>query len=515
MSEEKDILDKDRIAHVDDVTTIGTEKVVDAVDAHDAKLLELKAIVGEGREEQEKKLLWKIDLRMLPMLMIIYVLNYLDRTNIATARLDSLEKDTGLHGNQYNTVIAIFYVGYVLTQVFSNLVLNKTRPSLLLPGVMCAWAVVSACSGAVQSYGGWIAIRFILGFVESPFFAGAIFLLSSWYTQKELATRLAIMYTASQMSQAFGGLIGQRILNRFETDNRGIEPWRWLFIIEGVITIPFAVLAMFILPDYPKNTRFLNEKERALAQLRILENASKEDADEEGFMTHLKLAFTDPALYLLWIMQLGTVTAATVNAYFPTIVGTLGYSRTKTLLLTAPPWFFSAIYTCLCCLHSDRKNERFWHIVVSLLIALVGFIISCATMQIGARYFSMFLMLAIYGAFNVILGWLATCISRPPAKRAIAYGFVNAFSNVSSTWGSYFYPSKDGPRYLMGMICNIAFTALAIAAAVALLYYLKYRNRKLDQANEEDLATEGVAIGSRTKALAKRWDCDPTYRFPL
>lgn len=100
----------------------------------------------------------------------IDVLNYLDRNNIAVARLGSFEKDLGLHGTQYNTIISIFFVGYILTQVPTNMILDKVKPSVFLPAIMCCWVVVSACSGAVQNYEGMIRLRFCLGFVEAPFF---------------------------------------------------------------------------------------------------------------------------------------------------------------------------------------------------------------------------------------------------------------------------------------------------------------------------------------------------------
>lgn len=510
---------KEEASHVEDVDVKPTElsdtEVIANELAEGSRLLELKRIVGENREEQEKKFVRKMDIRLIPMLWIIYILNYLDRTNIAAARLDKLEEDTNLVGSQYNTIISIFFVGYVLMQVFTNLILNRVRPSYLLPGVMVAWATVSACSGAVQSYGGWIAVRFILGFVESPYFAGCIFMLSSWYTERELASRIAILYVSSQMSGAFGGLIGEAILNRFQHDNLGLAAWRWLFIIEASITVPFAILAMFVLPDFPHNTRFLTEKERALAQLRLLEETSKEDNYDQSLKVGFFSCFKDPALYMLWILQLSIVTAAGVNAYFPTIVGTLGYNRTKTLLLTVPPWVVSSIWSLITCFSSDHRKERFWHITASLVIALVGFIISAATMNIAARYFSMFLMLMIYGAFTTTLSWISSSLSRPPAKRAVAIAFINAFSNVSSTYSSYFYPASSGPRYLTGMACNIAFTALGIIFAIITRFYLQWRNNKLDKANEEDLATEGKRGGSRSTALATKWDCDPHYRFIL
>lgn len=214
--------------------------------------LDVDIDIGEGpRGPLEKKLLRKIDMRLMPLLMLIYVLNYLDRNNIATARLGTLEEDIGLAGTQYNTIISIFFVGYILTQIPTNMILDKVRPSLFLPAVMCAWGAVSTCTAAVHNYEGMIATRFILGFVEAPFFPGALFLLSSWHTKAELAARISILYAAGQMAGAFGVLLGSAIMAGMR-DVAGLPPWRWLFLIEGVIVFSVAIVAMFVLLNYPE-----------------------------------------------------------------------------------------------------------------------------------------------------------------------------------------------------------------------------------------------------------------------
>ncbi|KAI5270644.1 hypothetical protein E4T47_05940 [Aureobasidium subglaciale] len=208
----------------------------------------------------------------MPMMMLIYVLNYLDRNNIAVARLGSFEQDLGLRGTQYNTIISILFVGYILTQMPTNIILDKVKPSVFLPMIMCCWGLVSACSGAVQNYHGMIALRFFLGFVEAPFFrkclyeasyfsadptyiAGSLLLFSSWYTKRELAKRISILYAAGQTAGAFGGLLGSVIMGGME-GKAGLAAWRWLLIIEGSATIPIAFAAVFILPDHPDNTKW-------------------------------------------------------------------------------------------------------------------------------------------------------------------------------------------------------------------------------------------------------------------
>lgn len=131
------------------------------------------------------------------------------------------------------------------------MILDKVKPSLFLPVVMCAWGLVSTCTAAVQNYEGLIALRFVLGFVEAPFFPGALFLLSSWYTKKELAARISILFAAGQMAGAFGGLLGSAIMGGMR-GALGLPAWRWLFLIEGVIVFPVALVAIFVLPNYPE-----------------------------------------------------------------------------------------------------------------------------------------------------------------------------------------------------------------------------------------------------------------------
>ncbi|KAK4569459.1 hypothetical protein LTR86_003222 [Recurvomyces mirabilis] len=465
--------------------------------------------IGHGdRETLEKKLLRKIDLRMMPLMMLIYVLNYLDRNNLATARLGSFEKDIGLHGTQYNTVISLFFVGYILTQIPTNMILDKVRPSLFLPAVMICWATVSAATGAVHSYSGILALRFILGFVEAPFFPGALFLFSSWYTKKELAVRISVLYAAGQMAGAFGGLLGSAIMSGMN-GVAGLPAWRWLFIIEGVATVPVAVAAMFILPDYPSTTKWLSEQERNLAILRVAEEANVEDrhSDTSAF-GGLKMAFTDPVLYIIWMMQLGLNTAAAFTNFFPTIVKTLGYGTSKTLLLSAPPYVFAAILGICNSFHSDRTRERYLHVVWPQIFCSIGFIISAVTLKTAARYTSTFMMMSIYGSFGCILSWVSTSLPRPSAKRAVAYAVVNAGSNFASIYASYFYPAEQGPRYWQANVANVAFSMACIGMATLLRFVLQRRNRLLDRAAESADPTEAEQVASK-------WQISPDYRYTL
>lgn len=244
----------------------------------------------------------KLTLDMWIVLVLMYVMNYLDRNNIAAARLAGLEDELNLSSTQYLTALSILFVGYMLMQIPSNLFLNKVgKPALYLPTVMIVWGVISAATAGAQTFGGLIAIRFFLGFVEAAYFPGCLFFLSSWYTRQELGFRTAILYSGSLLSGAFSGLISAGITNGLN-GARGLRAWRWLFIIEGVITIVIAFFAYFALPNFPRTTTWLTENERQLAIWRLDEDIGEDDwigSQQQTFFHGMKLAFADIKMWIL------------------------------------------------------------------------------------------------------------------------------------------------------------------------------------------------------------------------
>lgn len=272
----------------------------------------------EERAVLERKLLRQIDWRLLPVCVLMYILNYLDRNNLAAARFagtPSLEEALHMNsnGNKFPTAVSILFVGYILMQIPSNLFLNKVgKPAIYLPTVMVIWGVISAATGGVQSYGGLLAVRFILGFVEAAYFPGVLFFLSSWYTRKELAFRTALLYSGSLISGAFSGLIAAGITNGLD-GARGISAWRWLFIIEGAITVTIALMAFFILPNFPRTTTWLTEQQRQLAVWRLQEDVGVDDwvsSEKQSFWEGFVLTFKDGKTYVLMLLLLCTVSAA-------------------------------------------------------------------------------------------------------------------------------------------------------------------------------------------------------------
>lgn len=438
---------------------------------------------SEEYKRLEKALVRKIDIRLMPIIILLYILNYLDRNSITTARDRGFVTDLGLTDPQYQTALSILYVGYISCQVPSNLLMTKLgRPSLYIPACVALWGVVSGCTAATQNYHDLLAVRILLGVVESAFFPGALALLSFFYRKNEMATRTALLFSGSIISNAFSGLISAGILGGLD-GKAGLAGWRWLFIIEGAMTVVVALAAVFILPDFPGNSRFLSAAEREMAVNRLLLDAgtSLSPNDEDGTpMQGLMMAIKDVKVWILAFMLTAVTVGVGFNQFFPTLVGTLGYSKTVTLLLTAPIWFFAFLACLANGLHSDHTKERTFHIIGPLLLGIIGFIISSTTTSLGARFFALFIEASSYAGYTCVLGWIAPSIPTPKYKKAVALALINAFSQLGNISASYVFPKTYAPRYWQSYtICACTFVACILLVGVH-RWILTRENRKLD-----------------------------------
>ncbi|KAM0718040.1 hypothetical protein Q7P37_006372 [Cladosporium fusiforme] len=440
----------------------------------------------------EKKLRKKIDSLIMPIVVTVYLMNYIDRNNYAAARLQGLEDDLGLVGNQYQTGLSILFVGYVLMQVPSNAVMNHVgRPSLYLGFFTAAWGLVSLLTSQVKSFGSIVACRFILGIVEAPFFAGVLFYLSKWYTKKELNLRMSIFYSASLMSGAFGPLIAAGILNGMN-GARGMAAWQWLYIIEGALTILVGLVVMFVLPDFPETWKALSPEERHVANRRLALDAAEADVDEPGGMSQLrgiKLAFLDPKTWVLAVAYHGITGAAGFQNFFPTLAkDTFQYDdQVINLLLAAPPYVFMVFYSLAHSLMSDRLGNRFWFYIYPVPVVLVGCFIFMFAESHGARYFSLFLMVFIFAMNGTTYAWIANSIPRPPAKRAAALAFINSFGNAASIWTPFTYFKWSAPFYHPAMGIIVALTGIAGICGIIHRFILERDNKRLARLENESV----------------------------
>ncbi|KAG1836975.1 MFS general substrate transporter [Suillus subalutaceus] len=443
----------------------------------------------EARNKLERRLLWKLDLRM-SMLVLIYILNFM--SNFSAARSRGLVTDLHLERKQFATLLSILYVGYIIMQIPSNMFLNYIgKPSLYLPACMVIWGIISALTGITAKYDvlsvsdellttvlilaspGVLLTRFFLGFVEAAFFPGAVFLISKWYKRDEIGLRLTILSCGNIISSAFGALIASGILSDMN-DNLRHAAWRWLFYIEGALTVFVAIIAVFILPDFPINTKWLSDDERRLVLKRMEEDAGvgDETETEQGGRCHgLYLAVTDWKVWWIALAAASQVVASSFAIYFPTLTATLGYNPTVTLLLVAPPFVCAAIVAFVLSRHSDRTQERFYHMSASYIVGMIGFIIAMCTMNTAALYLSLFLMEQSNAGIMLL--------------RAVCFSLINSIQQLGSIAGSYVWQSNWGPTYRYSYGICLAASSISITMCWVFRQHLKTLNRKLEEEEQE------------------------------
>jgi MFS family permease len=248
----------------------------------------------------------------------MFWLNYLDRNAIALARLNNLEEDLSLTGTQYQTCVSILFAGYIIGQIPSNMVLTRVRPSIWLSCWMAVWAIVSALTALSHNFTGLFLTRFFLGLTEAPYYPGALYLLSTFYTRKEVATRISILYTGNILATAFAGLIAAGVFHGLDGASN-LAGWKWLFILQGAVTFAVAVASYFTLPDTPLTTRWLSPEERQLAHDRIVRD-TVDKREASSIWAGLGQAATDYRVWIFAFMQHMHLAANGFKNFFPTVV---------------------------------------------------------------------------------------------------------------------------------------------------------------------------------------------------
>ncbi|KAF7622115.1 hypothetical protein AFLA_008662 [Aspergillus flavus NRRL3357] len=411
-------------------------------------------------EEEEKALVRKVDLTLLPTIWVMYLLSYLDRTNIGNAKISGMEVDLELTSNQYSIALVVFFIGYVVFEVPSNLVLGRSRPSVFLPSIMIIWGALTCVMAVVKSFTHLVVLRVILGCVEAGFAPGVLLVLSSWYKQTEQSKRFGVFISAAVLSGAFGGLIAA-----------------------GAATVGFAIISLFILPDFPATSRHFSEREKQVAVARLAtENvtATTEDTEHLSPLEACKVACQNWRTWAFIIGYMVIVGSSTLTYFYPTLVeGLFGNASTKKVnLLTVPIYGVAFFATGITSYYSDKVPTWRGLIIASwLTVSLICSIIVCAIYNFTARYILLVIMAAGLWATNG--GTLAYASSAfagmHPQARGVALAMVNALGNLAQIYGSYLFPKDDSPKYIMGF--SVISAMLAVGVVVFLFLHIWFRRR--------------------------------------
>ncbi|KAF3006898.1 hypothetical protein E8E13_011123 [Curvularia kusanoi] len=447
-----------------------------------ARFETLRHLSEEQMTALNKKVVKKLDWRLMPCITLMFLMNYLDRINVSNARLAGLQKDLHMTDTLWNTGISTFYVGYLIGQLPGNLWLAKADPRWLLPSMMMGWSIGTICMPAMTSGAGFAVCRFFIGLAEAPFFPGITLMTSSWYTKEENPMRMAIWHAGNTMSNILSGFLAAGILENMK-GTLGLHAWQWFFIIEGAASILVACAGYFLLPSWPHNTKWMSQEESEMAQYRVMVSNGGQYEEQGGTWDGFKDAAKDPFTWFFCLMHFALVTAQSFKDFMPSIMETFGFSKLTTYLVQAPPYAIAYAFACGAAYTSGRFQESFWHIVIPMFFSAAGASMLIGTLNVGARYFGLVLLISgTYSGLNLQLSWETTLVPAPRSKKAALIAIANCISQTSHWFSPYFFPTSQEPFYRLGGGL-ILFGCVATVVSASLVKWRAIKlNKKLDEA---------------------------------
>ncbi|RPA99629.1 MFS general substrate transporter [Choiromyces venosus 120613-1] len=462
----------------------------------------------------EKAILRKMDIRLIPMLALLYLLSFLDRGNIGNARIQGLVEDLGMTAGQYNWTLTIFFFSYCACEVPSNLLLKKFRPSIWLPSIMVAWGTVMTLMGIVKNYEGLLAARFWLGVTEAGLFPGVAYYITMWYCRHEAQLRQALFFSAASVAGAFSGLLAFAIAKMDGVG--GYEGWRWIFILEGILTVVVAVVAFFTLYDFPETASFLTEEERRFVVWRLKYQGSidmrseallvaKVAEDETFEWMYIWDAFCDWQIWVNIFVCWGIVCPLYgIALSLPSIIKSLGYSSAKAQLLTIPIYLTASLLAIIQAWYSDKKGIRHPFIFLGQCVACTGFIIAIATPKHlpGLVYAGVFIATCgIYPSSPGNITWLSSNLAGS-YKRNSGMALQISCANLGGAMASNFYRARDAPRYTLGHALELGFIGVGIIALWTLVFGYKRINAKREMEGDKGLTPQEMSrLGDKSPAF--------------
>ncbi|KAH8881097.1 MFS general substrate transporter [Thozetella sp. PMI_491] len=458
----------------------------------------------------ERKLLWKFDLRILPILAVMYLFNGLDKGNMGNAKTAGLTDSLGLFGNQYNILLSVFFIPYVLTAPFLGIAGKKYGPSRVLPLMMLVYGSMTLLTITATNFGGLFALRWFVGMGESAFFPLVIYYQTTFYRRGELARRLALFYAASNIANAFSGLLA---FGTFQIHDGRIDPWRYLFVVEGAGTILMAIISWFYLPMNGATAWFLTAEEKELAHHRLQIDSSSVVNQPFDLRDALAILKEPSSWVILAIEMCLGVPLQSVNLYLPVIIQRLNYGTILTNLYTVAPNVTGAAMLLVLSFSSDFTRLRFPFVALGFAMTLTGFVIyACVDLssQLQVAYFACFMMTWGTSAPSVLLDvWYNNNIANEN-RRVLLTTIGVPTANVMGLVSSNIFVNKDAPKYLPALITTACFGAVGCVLTLGLGAWMIIDNKRRDmregkKAKAKDIPTEMLAEGP----------ANPGYRWHL
>ncbi|EIM88537.1 MFS general substrate transporter [Stereum hirsutum FP-91666 SS1] len=455
-------------------------------------------LLGQGSMSRtERTLLLKIDWFILSYCCLMYFTNYLDRANVSNAYVSGMKEELNMVGNQYNQINTLFTCGYIVGMIPNNLMLQIVRPRIWLPAMQIIWGVLTFCTSAVTNVHQIFAIRFLQGMAESSTFVGVHYILGSWYKPGELGKRSAIFTCSGLVGTLFSGVLQAAVYQNLNGHD-GRSGWRWLFIIDGVITLPIALYGFLVFPDVPAITKafYLSEEERLLSTNRLDTVDTAHHPLSWNLVRRVLGRWRYYACSALFAISGETESFGSNNLMGQWLKAIGGYSVENIDYYPSGVTAFGIASTLICAVWTDRNQAR-WPVLVYMCICCIvaSICILVWSSPTGLKFFAYYLAGASYAGQATTFAWANQICADDDQERAIVLASMNMWNNVINAWWPLvFYPATDAPRFKKGMIAMLA-VAAATLVVTWLVWYLERREKRIAALNSHEVEGETRSAG--------------------
>ncbi|RFU35787.1 hypothetical protein B7463_g580, partial [Scytalidium lignicola] len=403
-----------------------------------------------------KKVLRKMDRRILPIVTLLYLMNYIDRGNIGNAKIEGLIPDLHITSQQFNLTLTVFFFSYAVFEIPSNILLKKLKPAIWLPSIMVAWGVIGTLMGLVQNFTGLLVARLFLGFTEAGLFPGVVYYISTWYAREDSQYRQALFYCAAIISGSFSGLLAFAISKMDGAG--GLEGWRWIFILEGIATVVIAIFAYFTIPNSFETAKFLTPEEKEWVAFKV--GSMLENSKAKFSTVYLKQALTD------WQVLTAMRQPVSPNHYqrpgIPVCRGSAAHITIVGGVKNLPGLVYAGVFVAVC---------------------------------------------GLYTAFPGNITWISNNVAGS-YKRSVALAIHVGWGNLGGAVSSNIYRAQDSPKFILGHVVAICSLLVALTAVLTLRLGYQHCNRQRDRnaSSQPQLSIgEEIELGDKS----------PSYRYMI
>ncbi|KAL3473945.1 major facilitator superfamily domain-containing protein [Aspergillus californicus] len=471
--------------------------------------------------EDEARAVRKVDFLFLPIFALMFTWMAIDRTNVSGVLTSTFLSDTSMTRDQANTGVSLLWLGIVLLEIPSNIILHRVGPHYWIPAQVVIWGLVEVLQSQVTNAGGWYVARLFLGLTESGFIPGGLYTLSRWYAPNELTQRTAVFFLGPSVASAFGSLISAGALGLHGTG--GLKGWQWIFVICGVSTIAVGLLAFAILPKSAHHTGhlfggllrvrgWLSEHEADVLvarQARIAENKQVAGLTLEISWKDITDVFLHWATWPYLIVCLsGLQSVNGMSTWGASIIKSLGFSSIRANLLNAPGSLLSAIFGILLSGLVDRYSRFGYAIIFAAIWTLAGLIALYSlpvTSKASWSFYAAYLVTQAAPTWQPInVTWLSLNF-KTPQKRAVAYAVYIGCSNLGGTYGNQVFRASDAPLYHTAWVACIALGAVWLAGVIIQTFGFQWANRVFARKLVVDHGLESEVVYTDRKGRMYRY----------